>query len=180
MDTNAAPTKKPNLDPIPICLVVPLMRVADNLGTTDDYHRLENAGPAYTGKFPGWLADIDAELAARREDGRPPAPPEGWAEALLVGREARRKLSFVWDDTKGGGELVSTLRDPTEGGGFGGSVTSLTLTGACAPETILRWSAKTPNGSAHGEVRANGPRAIAAAKKAVEHAFLAAWEAMSS
>ena len=183
MSTDTASTKKPNLEPVPLCLVVPLMRVADNLGTTEDYQRLENAGAAYTGKFPGWLADLDAELAARRDDGRPAAPLEGWAEALLVGREARRKLAFVWDDNKGGGALVSQLQDPTGGDkGYGGSVTATTLTGAVAPEGILCWSAKTPSGTANGQIigLGQGPRALAAAKKAVEHAFLAAWEAMSS
>ena len=179
MSTSPTPTSK-NLDPVPFCLIVPLMRVADKLGTSADYGRLDNAGPAYADKLPGWLATIDAELAARREDGQPSQPETAWVEELLLGREARRALSFVWDDNKEGGALVSALRDPTGSGKFGGAVSAQTITGACMPEQILCWVATTPNGTASGQIHASGSRAIAAAKKMIEHAFLAAWEARAS
>ena len=180
MSTSPTPTSK-NLDSVPFCLIVPLMRVADKLGTSADYGRLDNAGPAYADKLPGWLSSIDAELAARRADGSPSQPEEAWVEELLLGREARRALSFVWVDNKEGGELVSALRDPTGSEGrYGGAITAKTITGACMPELVLYWVATTPNGTASGQIPASGSRAVAAAKKMIEHAFLAAWEARAS
>lgn len=181
MHTDAAPTQKPNLDPIPLCLVVPLTRIADKLGTSADYGRLDNAGPAYADKVPTWLASIDRELAARRDDGQPSQPEEAWVEELLLGREARRALSFKWEDNKGGGALVSTLRDPTGSEGrYGGAISAQDITGAGTPELTLFWVATTPNGTASGQIPATSSRAVAAAKKMIEHAFLAAWEARAA
>lgn len=52
-------------DAVPLCLVVPLMRVADGMGTNEDWGRLEEAAVAFGVMVPTWLATVDEELAKR-------------------------------------------------------------------------------------------------------------------
>jgi len=167
-------------DPVPFCLILPLMRVATGLGSERDFAVLEDAGPAYREQVPRWLADLE-EASGYPDPGKtscPPLRPEEWAERLLVGLEARRALRFEWVDNKDGGELAAQLRNPsTDGPEYAAAIHVSTVSGACSPEYVTRWTATMHGGATQGTIHQSGPAGIAAAKRAVEHAFLAAWEA---
>jgi hypothetical protein len=168
------------LEPIPFCLLVPLVRVAEGLGTTADYSNLDSAGKAHGAKkVAQWLKDIEEELAGRK--GQQPADT-AWQEHLELGREARRRCSFVWEEPRVDQcvhrDLAASLKNPMgDTPEHGAAIHHTDVLGAVAPDAVYRWTVLLPTGEVTGKVNVAGKAGLKIAKRHVEHVFLAAWEA---
>jgi hypothetical protein len=171
--------ENPALEPIPFCLLVPLVRIAEGLGASSDYGSLETATKAYGDvRVAGWLTRVEAQLAERtNKDG----PPTAWAEHIFLGREARKRCSFRWEiprvDQCVHRNLVASLVNPMgDAPTYGAAIHQSEEAGVIAPEVVYRWTAVLPCGPAAGGVAIAGTPGIELAKRLVEHLFLAAWE----